>query len=65
MSRPHKEFSRKPKTVIKLTSWHPDARDEGPRLIPMGNVETVHPTIQRYVDLADRLFKAEKKQKAD
>jgi hypothetical protein len=64
MPRPDSN-SRKAKTVAKLHPEHPDARDEGPRLIPMGNVETVHPTIQRYVDLADKLFKAEKKQKTD
>jgi hypothetical protein len=43
---------RNKKTVKKYDPQQPQARDEGPRLIPLGTSKAEHP-FQHYLDLAD------------
>lgn len=51
--RKRKRVSSKSKSAVKKYDPHqPQARDEGPRLIPLGPVKPEYP-FQHYLDLAD------------
>jgi len=57
-----KQNSKKPvkKSVKKYDPQQPQARDEGPRLIPLGSSKSEHP-FQHYLDLADVALNNRKK----
>jgi len=48
------------KSVKKYDPQQPQARDEGPRLIPLGSSKSEHP-FQHYLDLADIALNNRKK----
>jgi len=48
------------KSVKKYDPQQPQARDEGPRLIPLGSSKSEHP-FQHYLDLADVALNNRKK----
>jgi hypothetical protein len=48
------------KAVKKYAPQQPQARDEGPRLIPLGTSTAEHP-FQHYLDLADVALNNNKK----
>jgi len=51
--------ARKPK-VQHFTPQQSEARDEGPRLVPLGQIKPAQP-FQNYVDLADIALRGNKK----
>jgi hypothetical protein len=55
---------KQPKTVVRLSPSKPEARDEGPRLLPL---DTPHQPrhfepLDHYLDLADKLLRPKTKQ---
>jgi hypothetical protein len=47
--------------VRKLSPEAPAARDEGPRLIPLGSPRHVeHPQLSKYIELADKMLGTDK-----
>jgi hypothetical protein len=59
-----KQASEPAVNPVKLPSSDPAARDEGPRLIPLKERPSDHPTLDKYISLADKALgdKGSKKQ---
>jgi hypothetical protein len=49
-----KQASRPAANPVKLPPTDPAARDEGPRLIPLKDRPSEHPTLDKYISLADK-----------
>jgi len=57
---------RRTKKVTKLPSSRPEARDEGPRLLPLDKErQPQFGPLEHYLDLADKLLHSKLKIKTD
>ena len=54
---------RRRPSVRKFPSTHPEARDEGPRLIPLPENLEPPPGTRRQLELADRMLAADRRRK--
>ena len=53
-TRAKKQASTSAGNPVKLPPTDPAARDEGPRLIPLKERPSDHPTLDKYINLADK-----------
>ena len=60
---PNPDGRRRLPAVRKFPSTHPEARDEGPRLIPLPDNLEPPPGTRRQLELADRMLAAERRRK--
>jgi hypothetical protein len=54
---------RQKRKLTPIPPENPAARDEGPRLLPLTSSPHTEPSIQHYLDLADRALRGAKKSK--
>ena len=58
-----KSRKKSPKVVVRLSSSKPEARDEGPRLLPLDKREPQpghFVAMDHYLDLADKVLRSKK-----